>query len=125
VFVGYKDPRPMGSAATGGGLAAPIAADVFETALAGGAYTAFAPPPGMEVFPVDRTTGLADYSGGPNVVFEAFKPGTAPPNEGSTFNPGFQNGATQAPVTLGGAPLSSGPSIQEIQSSISTGSGVF
>ena len=36
-------------------------------------------PPGISLIPIDRRTGLRAQAGDPDVILEAFKPGTEPP----------------------------------------------
>ena len=83
VFIGYDDPKPMGRGATGGQMAAPIFLDFMEEALADTPAVDFRVPEGIKLIPVDRSTGRRTSGSGPNVILEAFKPGTAP---GDTFS---------------------------------------
>ncbi len=83
VFIGYDDPKPMGRGATGGQLAAPIFLEFMQGALAGKPGVDFRPPEGIKLIPVDRISGRQVSGSGPNVILEAFKPGTAP---GDTFS---------------------------------------
>jgi penicillin-binding protein 1A len=79
VYLGYDKPRHLGRDATGGHLAAPIAKDVFKAALAGKPAMPFQPPVGIKLIPVDPKTGQRPGPGARTIV-EAFKPGTAPPD---------------------------------------------
>ena len=89
VFIGYDQPRPMGRGQTGGVLAAPIFTEFMKVALADAPPKEFQAPPGIELLPIDRRTGLRAQGGGEGVILEAFKPGTAPPSTYSII--GYQD----------------------------------
>ena len=89
VFVGYDTPRPMGRGATGGQVAAPIFTAFVKDALAGQTPVEFRVPRGLQLIPINRKTGLRAAAGTPGTILEAFKPGTAPPDEYSII--GFQD----------------------------------
>jgi penicillin-binding protein 1A len=89
VFIGYDKPRPMGRGMTGGVLAAPIFTEFMKVALADAPPKEFQVPPGVELIPVDRRTGLRANGGGEGVILEAFKPGTTPPSTYSII--GYQD----------------------------------
>ncbi len=80
VYVGFDTPRPMGRGATGGQLAAPIFKDFMTGALADLPAVPFRIPAGLKLIPIDRATGLRAGGGDQGVIMEAFKPGTAPPD---------------------------------------------
>jgi len=82
VFIGYDDPASLGDHAAGGVLAAPIFADFMGEALKDTPAVPFRTPPGVRMVRVDASTGRPTGSGNPRVIFEAFKPGTAPPGPG-------------------------------------------
>ena len=78
VFIGYDTPTPMGRGSTGGALAAPIFNE-FMTAALENAYPAkFRVPPGLQLIPINRKTGMEARAGEPDVIYESFKPGTGP-----------------------------------------------
>jgi penicillin-binding protein 1A len=79
VYMGYDKPRHLGRDATGGHLSAPIARDFFKAALADKAAMPFRVPPGIKLIRVDVKTGQRAGPGSTGVILEAFKPGTAPP----------------------------------------------
>ncbi|MGX1099128.1 penicillin-binding protein 1A [Amorphus sp. MBR-141] len=83
VYVGYDQPRPMGRGATGGTIAAPIFIDFMKEALADTPGVEFRVPEGIKLVPVYAKSGQPAPNGGPGVILEAFKPGTAP---GDTFS---------------------------------------
>jgi penicillin-binding protein 1A len=89
VFIGYDKPRPMGKGQTGGVLAAPIFTEFMKVALADAPPKEFQVPPGLELIPIDRRTGLRAQGSGEGVILEAFKPGTAPPSSYSII--GYQD----------------------------------
>jgi len=80
VYIGFDQPKPLGSGVTGGGYAAPIFGDFMTMALADEPATPFRVPPGIKLIPVNAGTGLRAGAGEGNVILEAFKPGTAPPD---------------------------------------------
>ncbi|MGP9821788.1 penicillin-binding protein 1A [Salinarimonas sp. NSM] len=80
VYIGFDQPRPLGRGVTGGGYAAPIFGDFMEMALADEPATPFRVPPGIKLIPVNAGSGLRAGAGEGNVILEAFKPGTAPPD---------------------------------------------
>jgi penicillin-binding protein 1A len=79
VYMGYDKPRHLGRNATGGHLSAPIAKDFFKAALADKPAMPFRVPPGIKLIRVDVKTGQRAGPGTTGVILEAFKPGTAPP----------------------------------------------
>src|SRR5688572_24305981 len=89
VFIGYDKPRPMGKGQTGGVLAAPIFTEFMKVALADAPPKEFQVPPGLELMPIERATGLRANGSGQGVILEAFKPGTAPPSTYSII--GYQD----------------------------------
>jgi penicillin-binding protein 1A len=83
IYMGYDKPRPLGrgNAATGGHLAAPIARDFFKLALADKQPTPFKIPAGIKLIRVVSKTGMRAGPGETaGTILEAFKPGTAPPD---------------------------------------------
>ena len=77
VFMGYDRPRSLGNTATAGMYAAPIFRDFMMAALKDKPDTPFRVPPGIKLISIDPKTGLR--SSGQGTILEAFKPGTAPP----------------------------------------------
>lgn len=78
VFMGYDTPTPLGRGNTGGALAAPVFKAFMEDALAGTPKTDFRVPEGMTLIAINRKTGMHTNKGDPNLIMEAFKPGTGP-----------------------------------------------
>jgi penicillin-binding protein 1A len=95
VFIGYDQPRAMGKGQTGGVLAAPIFTEFMKVALKDAPPKEFQVPPGLELIPIDRRTGLRAQGSGEGVILEAFKPGTAPPSTYSIIGYQDQMGVPQ------------------------------
>jgi penicillin-binding protein 1A len=86
IYIGYDKPRNLGRKATGGVLAAPIARDFMKLALADKPAIPFRVPAGIKLIRVDQMTGMRAGPGdGGKTILEAFKPGTAPPDNYSVI----------------------------------------
>jgi len=86
IYVGYDKPRNLGKGATGGHLAAPIARDFLKLALADKPAIPFRVPAGIKLIRVDAKSGMRAGPGdGGRTILEAFKPGTAPPDNYSVI----------------------------------------
>jgi penicillin-binding protein 1A len=88
IYMGYDKPRPLGrgNAATGGHLAAPIARDFLKLALADKPAIPFKVPAGIKLIRVDSKSGMRAAPGQTGgTILEAFKPGTAPPDNYSVI----------------------------------------
>ncbi|UPK39946.1 penicillin-binding protein 1A [Bradyrhizobium sp. 186] len=88
IYMGYDKPRPLGkgNAATGGHLAAPIARDFLKLALADKQAVPFKVPAGIKLVRVVAKTGMRAGPGETGgTILEAFKPGTAPPDNYSVI----------------------------------------
>ena len=88
VYMGYDKPRHLGRGATGGHLAAPIVKDFMKVALADRPAAPFRVPPGIKLIRVDLKTGQRAGPDSQKVILEAFKPGTAPPDNYSVVGYG-------------------------------------
>jgi penicillin-binding protein 1A len=99
VYIGYDKPRNLGRTATGGHLAAPIARDFMKIALADKPATPFRIPAGIKLVRVDAKTGMRAGPGDTGkTILEAFKPGTAPPDNYSVIGVADSDGRQpQAP----------------------------
>jgi penicillin-binding protein 1A len=96
VYVGYDTPKPMGQAATGGQISAPIFGNFMKLALAGKKAVPFRQPPGIKLVRVNAKTGLRSQGGDSDSILEVFKPSEEPDDaysvigftdgEGGTFN---------------------------------------
>src|SRR5437016_4285109 len=80
VYVGYDKPRHLGKGATGGVLAAPIVRDFMKVALADKPAVPFRVPAGIKLIRIEPKSGMRAGPGDQRVILEAFKPGTAPPD---------------------------------------------
>jgi penicillin-binding protein 1A len=82
VYMGYDKPRHLSfpGGATGGRVSAPIVKEFLKDALAGTPPVPFRVPPGIKLVRVDLKTGMRAGPGSQKVILEAFKPGTAPPD---------------------------------------------
>ena len=96
VYMGYDKPRHIGRLATGGHLAAPVVKDFLKVALADKPPIPFRVPPGIKLIRVDARTGLRAGPGDTRVILEAFKPGTAPPDNYSVVGTETANGVPVA-----------------------------
>ena len=85
VYLGYDKPRHLGKGATGGVLAAPVVRDFMKVALADKPAVPFRVPAGIKLIRIDPKTGMRAGPGDPRVILEAFKPGTAPPDNYSVI----------------------------------------
>ena len=88
IYMGYDKPRTLGrgNAATGGHLAAPIARDFLKLALADKPAIPFKVPAGIKLIRVEAKSGMRAGPGdGGRTILEAFKPGTAPPDNYSVI----------------------------------------
>ncbi len=85
VYLGYDQPRPMGSYAQGGRVAAPVFKQFAQAALQGMSKVPFVAPPGIRMVRIDRATGKRVFGTFPttvdpksSVIWEAFQPETEP-----------------------------------------------
>src|SRR5216117_263492 len=98
IYMGYDKPRNLGKGATGGHLAAPIAKDFLKLALADKPATPFKVPAGIKLVRVDAKSGMRAGPGeGGRTILEAFKPGSAPPDNYSVIGVADADGRTNVP----------------------------
>jgi penicillin-binding protein 1A len=98
IYIGYDKPRNLGRKATGGALAAPIARDFMKLALADKPAIPFKVPAGIKLIRVDQMTGMRAGPGDSGrTILEAFKPGTAPPDNYSVIGVADADGRTLQP----------------------------
>ncbi|MGP9812787.1 penicillin-binding protein 1A [Rhodopseudomonas sp. NSM] len=96
IYFGYDKPRNLGRGATGGHLAAPVAKDFFKLALADKPAVPFRVPAGIKLVRVDAKSGMRAGPGdGGRTILEAFKPGTAPPDNYSVIGVADVDGRQQ------------------------------
>lgn len=93
VYMGYDKPRHLGRGATGGHLAAPVVRDFLKAALADKPSMPFRVPAGIKLIRVDAKTGMRAGPETAKAILEAFKPGTAPPDNYSVV--GYGDGSGQ------------------------------
>src|ERR1700681_865296 len=94
LYLGYDKPRSLGRSAQGGHTAGPIARDFMKFALADKPAIPFKIPAGIKIVRVDPKTGMrVAGSSGPSIL-EAFKPGTAPPDNYSVIGVADADGRT-------------------------------
>lgn len=107
VYIGFDQPRSLGARVTAGQYAAPIFRDFMAMALADEPATPFRVPEGIKFVRVNRTSGLR--ASGEGSILEAFKPGTAPPENVASFdfdyNPGWGVATPEAERSLGAGGL--------------------
>jgi penicillin-binding protein 1A len=102
IYMGYDKPRPLGkgNAATGGHLAAPIARDFLKLALADKPAVPFKVPAGIKLIRVVAKTGMRAGPGETGgTILEAFKPGTAPPDNYSVIGVADADGRMGVPAS--------------------------
>src|SRR5216683_3343886 len=92
VYMGFDKPRHISRLATGGHLAAPIVRDFLKLALVEKPPIPFRVPPGIKLIRVNPKTGMRAGPGDDRVILEAFKPGTAPPDNYSVVGAESANG---------------------------------
>jgi len=95
--MGYDKPRNLGRGATGGHLAAPIARDFLKLALADKPAIPFRVPAGIKLIRVDAKSGMRAGPGDSKTILEAFKPGTAPPDNYSVIGVADADGRSLMP----------------------------
>ena len=99
IYVGYDKPRNLGRRRPADVLAAPIARDFMKLALADKPAIPFRVPAGIKLIRVDAARpacGPVRASGG-KTILEAFKPGTAPPDNYSVIGVADADGRPLAP----------------------------
>jgi penicillin-binding protein 1A len=98
VWVGFDEPRSLGTGETGGSNAAPIFRDVIASALQGSPPVPFRAPPGTALVRLQLENG--------QTILEAFRPGTEnaarPPSDPFAAGTGGVAGAAGADAGLGG-----------------------
>lgn len=98
LYLGMDQPKPLGRGATGSGLAVPVFKDFMTVALKGRPKVDFRVPEGMTMIAINRRTGMRATPGGPDVIMEAFKPGTGPADTYSVIGADtFQEGSPVQP----------------------------
>ncbi|MEY4983737.1 MAG: hypothetical protein RIR62_2003 [Pseudomonadota bacterium] len=94
-YIGYDQPRSLGSGASGGGLCGPVFQSFMQTATEKYGGAEFRVPPGGYFVKLDRFTGarLADDATGENVVSEYFREGQEDSLFAAVVDGGFAMGS--------------------------------
>jgi len=93
LYIGYDKPKALGRGGTGGHLAAPVARDFLKIALADKPAVPFRVPAGIKLVRVDLKSGMRAGPGDSGrTILEAFKPGTAPPDNYAAIGMADGNG---------------------------------
>lgn len=101
VYLGYDKPRHLGRGQTGGHLAAPLVRDFMKIALADKPAVPFRVPAGIKLIRVDARSGMRAGPGeGGRTILEAFKPGTAPPDNYSVIGVADADGRSGGGMTM-------------------------
>ena len=86
-YIGYDQPRSLGGYAQGATFAVPIFRQFLLATRDHWDHTPFVAPPGISMIRIDRQSGQRVFTGdasddpGASVIWEAFKPETAPARE--------------------------------------------
>jgi penicillin-binding protein 1A len=78
VYVGFDQPKTLGSEEQGASAALPVFVQFMEAALKDQPATPFRVPPGVRLVRVDADTGRLAGPGTPTAILEAYLPGTEP-----------------------------------------------
>jgi penicillin-binding protein 1A len=95
VYIGFDKPKSLGRGMTGGRVSAPVVRDFLKAALADKPPVPFRVPPGIKLVRVDLKTGARAGPNRDRVILEAFKPGTAPPDDYSVVGYGDDRRGSQ------------------------------
>jgi penicillin-binding protein 1A len=77
-YIGFDQPRSLGSHETGGSAAVPVFKEVMTEALKDRPATPFRVPPGLRLVRVNPANGQLAQPGDRKAIWEAFLPGTEP-----------------------------------------------
>ena len=78
VYIGFDQPKSLGTQEQGASAALPVFIDIMTEALADQPATPFRVPAGVRLVRVDAETGLLPGPDTDAVILEAFMPGTEP-----------------------------------------------
>ncbi len=112
VYIGYDKPKSLGRGMTGGPVSAPVVRDFLKEALAGKPPVPFRVPPGIKLVRVDLKTGVRAGPNSTRVILEAFKPGTAPPDNYSVVGYGDDGDNGGRPPFFGNVPPDAGRAVR-------------
>ena len=104
VYVGFDQPRPLGSRETGGSTAVPIVKTFLEAALKDEPAIPFRVPPGLRMVRVNPATGALAAPGERGAIWESFLPGTEPEPGHQVVLDGSANDPGGVTTSAGGRP---------------------
>ncbi len=78
VYIGYDDPKPLGSHETGASVALPVFKEFIAAAMKDKPAIPFRVPPGLRMVRINAGTGALASVGDRNAIWEAYIPGTEP-----------------------------------------------
>jgi len=110
VFVGFDQPRTLGSHDTGSSVAAPIFKLFMGEALQDRPVVDFRIPRGVRMVWVDHDTGVRATPGARGAILEAFKPGTEPSGTRTVLDGGVPDGSEPGAATGPRPPVATGGS---------------
>lgn len=120
VYVGFDDPKPLGSHETGASVAVPIFKQFITEAMKGKPLTPFRVPPGLHMVRINPETGALASMGDKESIWEAYIPDTEPQEgqqrpvlDGSVTGAASQGAAAamSQPAAPAGAPVSATPAV--------------
>jgi penicillin-binding protein 1A len=115
VYVGFDQPRPLGSRETGGTTAVPIVKEVLDVALKDEPAIPFRIPPGLRMVRVNPATGNLAQPGEKGAIWEGYLPGTEPqPGESMVLDGSGSDGEPGGftmPTSAGGPRQAPAPSV--------------
>jgi len=100
-YVGFDEPRSLGSGEQGSKTAAPIFEIIARQVFKDKPPTPFRIPPGLRLVRVNHDSGQPAYAGDPGAIDEFFKPGTEPGSDGAP--PPLDGSAPVAGIDAGGS----------------------
>jgi len=83
VYVGFDDPKPLGSHETGASVAVPIFKQFMGEAMKGKPAVPFREPPGIRMVRINPATGALAAMGDKESIWEAYIPDTEPKEGGA------------------------------------------
>jgi penicillin-binding protein 1A len=107
VYVGFDDPKPLGSHETGASVAVPIFREFMTGAMKGKPALPFRVPPGLRMVRINPATGALAEIGDKVDIWEAYIPGTEP--QDGQIRPILDNSVTGS-ASEGAANAMSAPS---------------
>jgi penicillin-binding protein 1A len=110
VYVGFDQPKTLGSEEQGASAALPIFVQFMEAALKDQPATPFRVPPGVRLVRVDADSGRLAGPGTPTAILEAYLPGTEPTatSTGRSIAPAGNGTGIAAPATRQQRPQTGG-----------------